>query len=132
MRPLIIIFAILNILSPNLEEDFTCINEKLSSNWIEYDFGEIFIGERTECDLILKNTSSEKIHISCLIPGCHCLTIKANHKTIKPSKTLMIHIIYDTTNKQKGYDEQSIILCLEGSKNPICFVLKANLNDYLI
>lgn len=129
MRPLIIIFAILNILNSHSNEDFTYINEKLSSNWIEYDFGEIIIGERTECNLILKNTSSETIHISCLIPGCHCLTIKANDKKIKPSKTLKIHVIYDTTNKQKGYDEQSIILCLEGSKNPICFVLKANLNN---
>lgn len=45
------------------------------------------------------------------------------------SKTLIIHVIYDTTNKQKGYDEQSIILCLKGSKKPIYFVLKANLND---
>ena len=54
--------------------------------------------------------------------------VKANHKIIKPSKTLKIHITYDTANKQTGYTEQSIILCLEGSKNPIYFVLKATHN----
>lgn len=128
MRSLIIIFAILNVLNSHSNETFTCINDKISANWIEHDFGDVLIGERTECDLILKNISSEKIQISCLIPGCHCITVKANHKIIKPSKTLKIHITYDTANKQTGYTEQSIILCLEGSKNPIYFVLKATHN----
>lgn len=129
MRFLIILIAILNILVPHSNENLTRINGKLSANWVEYDFGEIIIGEKTECDLILKNTSSETINISCLIPGCHCLTIKAKYKKIDPFGKLIIHVIYDTRNKHEGYDEQSIILCLEGSKAPICFVLKANLKN---
>ena len=105
-RLIIMLFAIIKSILPSSDVGFTRINDKLSVNWVEYDFGEILIGRRAACDLILKNTSSEKIQISCLIPGCHCITVKANHKIIKPSKTLRIHVIYDTTNKQKGYTEQ--------------------------
>lgn len=127
MKKKYISFIILLFICSNLSIAQSFFGNSIQSNWVEYDFGEVAVGQKRECDLFITNVSSTCLHFDYLIPGCNCMTLKSSGSKVKPQKTLKVHVVYDTSNHHEGYNEQSIILCFKEHSSPIVFKVKAQL-----
>lgn len=128
MRLLLVMFVGLSYYFSYDVSDNVLVNDCLEASWLEYDFGKVTVGEHKTCDLFIKNISDKNIKITHILPTCHCLNVEYDCKIIEPKKIMKIHIDYDSSNRQAGYIEQGIILCIENHRNPIYFVFKAELS----
>ena len=91
--------------------DTSIFYKNFSSNWETYDFGNITVGDKVSCTLCITNTSDAPIKINNIIPSCRCLTLNKQSGYIKPGGKLKIKILFDSTGKSLGEEQQNIILC---------------------
>lgn len=62
----------------------TKINQTLECSWLEYDYGEVNIGEIVTCALVIKNISKRVISIEQIINGCPCVSAESDTKVLRP------------------------------------------------
>ena len=125
---LLLVLILLCTYNISYSQNYT--NDTFQSNWLEYNFGEVKIGDSRSCILTLKNITAETLKIEYLITSCNCVSASINKKKIKPNKTAMVSIRFNSNGKNLGAIEQSIYVGI-ADKNIYNFKITATLIDQI-
>lgn len=101
-------------------------NEKFVASWWEYDFGDIPLGEKASCILVIKNKFDHHLVIEQIITSCHCVSTDLKSARISPNESLVFTITLNSEGKRAGDTHQNLILCLSDGTF-YSFVLRARL-----
>lgn len=89
------------------------VNDQLECSWLDYELGNIAIGESASCRLTIKNISTSNLEIKHLITSCSCVTASAKERIIKPGLSIDIDILYKSSYRKSGESYQQIILYMK-------------------
>lgn len=108
---LLLVLILLFTYNISYSQNYT--NDTFQSNWLEYNFGEVIVGDSCSCVLTLKNITAETLTVEYLITSCNCVSASINKKKIKPGKTAIVSIRFNSNGKSLGTIEQSIYVGLD-------------------
>jgi len=91
---------------------------------VEYDFGNLKIKERAECQFILKNKEMEPIRIIDVSTSCGCTTIEWTRDTIKVKvkESGIVKVVFDTSIP--GVFAKSIYVMISNRSTPEILIVK--------